>query len=277
MWSYIKVFLGAIKRIVVSFVSGSGLTSAGSLAYSTLLTLVPFVTLVFVISTQFPMMSDLNVKFEHFLFKHFVASSSKVIYNYTHMFAMKATNLSWIGVITLLITVFLLLLSIESSFNRLWHTNAKPASYVNKFFRHLAFLILIPTLVGGSLLATSYLVSLSLVRDAVEHVDTLQIFLRFVPHALIFLMIFSLYKFIPTARVSTVPALIGALITTIILKGSKVLFNLYITFFPSYDIIYGAFAAIPLFLLWLYIVWVVVLFGFQVISHLHFIKDSDVP
>jgi membrane protein len=257
-----------IKKIAVNFSKDRCFDRASALAYTNLLTIVPLLTLVLVIVTVFPFMNGIETQIENFIFNDLVPGSSN-IHSYIKGFAGNAMKLSWISLAFLFVTVIMLLISIESTFNDILKTKAKHINYFKSLPRYAIFAIVMPALLGTSFVLSSYLYSLFHLSGEIYHFNLAQNLIHFIPTLLIFIMMLFLYKFIPAEKLSFRLVASGAVFTTIIFEASKKLFMLYIYFFSGYKALYGAFAAIPLFLLWLYISWVIILLGFEIISYFH--------
>ncbi|MSP53429.1 MAG: YihY family inner membrane protein [Gammaproteobacteria bacterium] len=264
-----KKLWGSVKEVVIAFNNDRCFERAAALAYASLLTIVPLFTLLLLIVTMLPIMQSLGNLIEDFLFNNLLPSSNQVIHAYTKTFALQATKLSWISVIFLVITAILLLHSIETAFNDIWKTTIKKNNYWHSLLRYSIFSIFTPLVLGGLLIFNAYIFTLFHIRQDVTYHDPLRNIMQLFSGFLIYILIFSFYKFLPRAKIPISAAALGALFTTVVFLTGKILFKLYLDFFSGYKALYGAFAALPIFLLWLYITWLIVLLGFEIMRHIY--------
>lgn len=247
------------RKMVSRFLAHGGLERAGSLAYTTLLSLVPLMTVVFAILTAFPVGERVNEVVQEFIFSNFMPASGEVVHRYLLEFADKASHLSGLGFVVLIVVAVMLVASIDHTFNAIWEVERRRRP-LNKFLVYWAVISLGPLLVGASLLATSSFVSLPAVTEATA-TGLGKRLLGWLP-VLMSAMAFGLiYWLVPNRPVKGWHALVGGIFAAILFEWAKQGFAWYLTNFPTYEIIYGALAAIPIFLVWLYVSWIVVLLG----------------
>lgn len=231
--------------------------AAASLTYTVLLALVPLTALVLAIFTAFPAFADLQDTAQQLIFDNFVPQVGEAVWENLESLAGNAGGLTAVGTIGLVVTSVLMLATIESSFNAIWHVK-ESRSWLTRLLTFWAVLTLTPLLFGASLSLGSRL--LNETRDVgggfvVDMVSVvLPILLQIVGFAL-------LYWIIPNRSVRWRDAAIGGLVAGILFELAKRLFALYLTTFPTYQTLYGALATIPIFLIWLYLVWSIALFG----------------
>lgn len=233
---------------------------AASLTYTTLLALVPIVTIALTIFSAFPVFADLMIQLKIFILSNFVpASAGKIIAVYMQQFSEKAANLTALGILLLGVTAFILMLTVYHAFNVIWRVR-RSRTLLHRFFIHVMALTLGPLLIGASLSLTSYLISHSL--GLIKGTPLISVIaLKMVPIALTIIAFSLLYLFVPNCTVRPRHALIGGMAAGLVFELMKKGFALYITHFPTYALVYGAFASVPIFLLWIYLSWLVVLFG----------------
>ena len=231
---------------------------AASLTYTTLLALVPILTVTLVIVSAFPMFSDLSADFIRFINMMMVPSGVDVILEYINQFKSKASNLTAIGIIFLLISSLMLVQTIDQTFNRIWRVNTQRPWWM-QLFVYWTLLTFAPLVLGVSI----SLWGLMLKSTRLDvYFPFLAGTLRVVTSILFnTVLLWLLYRLVPNRFVPAKQALIGAAITALALELLRSGFAFYIGRFNSYELIYGAFAAIPLFLLWLHTLWLVVLSG----------------
>jgi membrane protein len=185
--------------------------------------------------------------------------SAEVIATYAEQFADNAARLTAVGVLFLFVTAMIVLQTIDRAFNQIWRV-PRPRTTVQRVFIYWALLTVGPVLVGASLSLTSWLVSysLGLVKDVPLAGEVL---LKVVPILLTGVAFSLVYITIPNRRVLARDALSGGFLAALAFEWMKYGFALYVTHFATYKLVYGAFAGIPIFLLWIYLSWLVVLSG----------------
>lgn len=229
---------------------------AQALTYTTLFALVPVLTVMFVILSSVPAFHQwsggINAKTLAFM----LPQGSEQFSKYLVSFIQQAKNLTWVGVLILFVTALSLLRGIEVQFNRIWNVD-KPRSGVQTFFRYWAVLSLGPVLLVGALALSSLIASLP-VLDKLSYVP---LPVRALPWLISVVALTAMYILVPNCRVPWRNALIAAVLIAFLLEGGKYIFAKVVGMFPSYKLIYGAFAIVPLFLLWVYLAWILLLFG----------------
>ncbi|MEC8298407.1 MAG: virulence factor BrkB family protein [Pseudomonadota bacterium] len=233
--------------------------SAGHLAYVTLLSLVPFIMVTFTIMSAFPAFASVRSKLEHFVFSNFVPTASDVVHKYMTDFVGNASQMSAIGILSLLLVALMLISNVDKTLNRIWRTQSdRPIVYT--FAIYWMVITLGPMLIGSSVVVSSYLTGLAAFTE--EYTPGLGTFLlSLVPSGAAMLAFTILYMVVPNRRVFARHALVGAIVATIAFEITKSGFALYVTNFPSYELIYGALAVVPILFLWVYLSWIIVLFG----------------
>ena len=248
-----------IYRMIRRFIAHGGLERAGSLAYTTLLSLVPLMTVVFAILSAFPIADRVSEMVQDFIFQNFMPASGEVVHRYLLEFSQKASRLSGVGFLVLLLVAIMLMSTIDNTFNAIWEVRRKRRP-LNKFLVYWAVLSMGPLLVGASVLATSYLVSLPMVSEATS-TGVGRTMLAWVPSLTSSIAFTLLYWLVPNRPVRLRHAMAGGVLAAVLFEYSKQTFAWYVTTVPTYEAIYGTLAAIPIFLLWIYLSWLVVLLG----------------
>lgn len=232
--------------------------TAGALAYTTLFALVPLSMVVFGILSAFPVFDAWSAKLTTFVFSNFVPSSARVVETYLRDFASSARHLTATGVTALLVSLLLTMWSIESTFNRVWRVPT-PRSGLFRFLVYWTLLTLGTLGAVASLAVTSYLFSLPV--WATESMTWGTRLLGYLPNVVELLVFTLAYWFIPHRSVPLRFALAGGLFATVLFELAKRGFAAYLLGVPTYEQLYGALAVVPIFMLWLYLSWVVVLLG----------------
>lgn len=235
-------------------------TLAGNLAYVSLLSLVPFIAVVFALFAAFPMFSDISVQLRHFIFSNFMPATGDIIQRYIEQFVANSSKMTAVGACGLIVTALLLMYAVDNALNTIWRsTRTRPKIY--SFAVYWMILTLGPLLAGASLAISSYLLSLRWATGFNSMIDEV---LRIFPLLLSWLSFWMLYSIVPTTRVPVKDALIGALVAALLFELGKKGFALYITMFPSYQLIYGVLAVIPILFVWVYWTWCIVLLGAEI-------------
>lgn len=259
-WKTIQPHLGEFARVFIARCRADNITiSAGHLAYVTLLSLVPFVMVTFTIMSAFPAFASVREKIESFIFSNFVPTASDVVHKYIGDFVGNASEMGAIGILSLLTVALLLISNVDKTLNRIWRTqSSRPIIYT--FAIYWMVITLGPMLIGSSVVVSSYLIGLATFAE--EYTPGLGTFLlKLVPSLSAMAAFVILYLLVPNRRVNPRHALLGAVVATILFGITKKGFALYVTNFPSYQVIYGALATLPILFLWVYVSWIVVLLG----------------
>ena len=248
-----------VRMVTRRFIEDRCMQVASSLTFTTLLAIVPTVTVALTLMSAFPAFREATDNLETFLWENMIPESAASLTTYAGQFADNAGKLTAVGLIFLFVTAMIVLMTIDRALNEIWRV-PRPRPVVQRIFIYWALLTVGPLLIGVSLSLTSWLVSISLgaVRD-IPHAG--RIVLRIVPVLLTGLAFALLYATLPNRRVLLRDALTGGLLAALAFEAMKHAFAFYVTRFPTYKLVYGAFAAVPIFLLWIYLSWLVVLFG----------------
>ncbi len=232
---------------------------AGYLSYVCLMSLVPLIVVMFSVMTAFPLFAELQGSIEQFVYQNFVPSAGNVLQQYLTGFVDNASKMSAVAISFLFVAALLLISSIDKTFNKIWRVTDKRRS-ITSFAMYWMVLTLGPILVGASIALSSYIVSLVAV-DEYDVLGLFDIFLRILPLLSSIVAFIILYIAVPNKAVPFKFALSGAIVAGVLFELAKKAFALYITAFPSYQVIYGALATIPIIFLWVYVSWIIVLTG----------------
>jgi len=258
--NYLKIgtrfFLFVIKR----FLTLRCTETAASLSYTSLLSLVPLLAVIFAGFSSFSVFQELFEEIQHFIFANFVPSSSEQIQEYLNEFVSKASRLTLAGLLGLFIVALMLMWQIDKALNYIWSVN-KSKNLLSTFLTYWAVLTLGPVLMGVSLMVTSYIVSLPLISDAADTIGVRTQVLSLIPVIMTLFAFTLIYLIIPNTRVTFFHALVGGITATLFFELAKRGFALYVSHNTTYSSLYGALATVPIFLIWIYISWLVTLFG----------------
>jgi len=249
-------FSSLIKR----FFNDGCMYRASALTLTSLLAVVPLMLVTFSVLAAFPVFSSWGTSIQDFIFANFVPASGTVVQQYLMQFVKQAGQLSVIGFGVLLVTAVLMLFNIEQAFNVIWRVEVRRRGLV-AFLMYWAILTLAPILLGISLAVSSYLMSLSFIADAATKLGLMKWLLTLLPFLSAVLAFMILYVAIPNCSVPLKYGFMSALVAAILFEFAKYGFTYYIRSFHTYEILYGALAALPMFLLWVYLSWIIILFG----------------
>ena len=249
--------------------------NAGYLAYVTLLSIVPLVAVGVAIFSAFPGFESTLITIENFLFTNLVPTSSDVIKEHISAFAGNANKMTAVGVGFLAAVSLLLIRNVDATLNRIWRIKKKRPMMIS-FAVYWMVLSLGPVLLGASTGVTSYIVSL--VSFADQGIPGFSGFLlKLLPYIISMVGFIMLYTLVPNTRVPFRAAIPGALFAAMLFELTKKGFALYISHFPSYEVIYGALATIPILFVWVYLSWIVVLLGAEFTVCISPEKIEDTP
>ena len=237
-----------------------GLT-AGSLTFTTLIALVPLITVMLAVFTAFPMFSTFRGALEQFFLQNLVPDNiAKPVLAALSQFAGKANRMGTLGLVLLVSTALALMLTIDRTLNRIWRVR-RPRPIAQRLLVYWGALTLGPLALGASLTLTSYALTTASrgVMDALPGgvgllVDVLQFVLLAVAAT-------ALFRYVPNTHVRAVHAVSGGLFVAVAFEVAKKLLGWYVASVPTFGAVYGAFATAPILLLWIYLVWVIVLLG----------------
>lgn len=247
------------RLVARRFVEDGCQHSAAALTYMTLFALVPLLTVLFTVLSLVPSFDSLNQQVELFIVENMVPSASNELFNYLEEFAAQARLLSLPGIAMLVVTAYLMLVNIEKVFNRIWDAPGRRTG-INSFLVYWAVLSLGPLLLGAGLMINTYLLSLQVLGEGQMVSDIFHYLLEYTPWLTTAVAFMLLYKAVPNCEVLLKNAFVGGVVATIAFELAKNGFGLIVSN-SSFRNVYGAFSAVPLFLLWTYLCWMIILAG----------------
>jgi membrane protein len=243
-----------------------GLT-ASSLTFTTSIALVPFFTVALAVFTAFPMFSKLQGALQGWLIESLIPDNiARQVLGYLTQFSRQANKLGVAGLGILLVTAIALILTIDRTLNGIWRVK-KTRPFTQRVLIYWSAITLGPVLLGASLALTS-----SVVSTTSGLVGTLPFSLRFLLTTFQFLLIAAglaaLYRYVPNTYVKWTHAWVGGIFAAAGIELAKKALALYLSYVPTYSMIYGAFATLPILLIWIYVAWVIVLLGAVIAAYL---------
>ncbi|MEG2573323.1 MAG: YihY/virulence factor BrkB family protein [Bacteroides sp.] len=257
-------FYFIIKTVILSirrFTEDRIINKASALTYSTLLSIVPILSILFAIARGFGFSNLMEHQFRNSFEGQTVAVETVLQFVDSYLSQTKSGIFIGVGLILLLWTVINLTVNIERTFNRIWQVK-KPRSLYRRITDYFSMFLLIPLLIvvsGGLSIFMSTMVKS--MDDFVVLAPIMQFLVRLIPYVLIWLMFTGLFMFMPNTKVKFTPALISGILAGTAYQAFQYLYIGSQIWVSKYNAIYGSFAAIPLFLLWLQISWTICLFG----------------
>lgn len=267
--------LAAWREIMLSSAQRLGQVDAfdlaGSLTFTTVLAIVPLLAVALALFTAFPQFHEFSDALHAFLTNSLMPPVvSENVMSYLNDFALQASRLTAIGGGFLVFTVLLLILSIDKALNEIWRVT-KPRKIGQRLLIYWALLTLGPLLTGASLWATALMARESF--GVISQLpDLLELTLKVSPFFVSAAGFATLFVIVPNTRVAPRDALIGGLLVAMLLEMMKFGFAYYVSQISTYTTIYGAFAALPVFLIWIYLSWLSVLFGAIVSANLPYFR-----
>lgn len=258
----------AIYFLLARFIREGHTYRAASLVYATLLALVPLGMVAFGILSFFHVFQGLWPRVQGLVLTSFVPTVAQNLSFHLVDIFKNVKILSLFNITFLFLTCVLLLYNISCAFNVIWKVaRPKPKHWIMTFLIYAILIFLTPIFIGFMFISTAWLVSLPLISEFLgDFLIVQRVFLSVIPYTILFLFFMFFNWLLPSCHVRLRDAAIGGLVTTILFEFAKNIFVIYLRHFPTYQILYGALAIIPIFLLWLYITWLIILFG-GMISH----------
>jgi membrane protein len=250
----------AFARGVIGRLTGVGTArAAAALSFQTMLAIVPLFTVAFVYVARYPLFQQFLDALERFALRHMLPGSTSAVRGLLTEFTAKAATLQGLSIAMVVVTAMLMVGTVEREFNAIFRVRV-PRSLIRRIPVYALGVTAGPVAIGAAVFATSWLL-----EATVEQVPFVLAAVPFV--ALIFAVAITtvaftlLYAILPARHVPLRSALAGGLFVALAFEVAKYGFRVYIKTVPTYQIVYGTLAALPLFLVWIYVVWIIVLIG----------------
>lgn len=263
-------FVGPFTLVsrVIRRLDGVGWTrAAGSLAFTSLLGLVPMLTVAFAFVAQFPLFQEFLGTLENYLLRYTLPeTASTLVRTYIVGMAAEAASMKGIGIVFVMITAILVVDLVEAEINAIWRI-AKKRPLVRRVLMYLIGITAGPVLVGAGIVVIRWVITTSISAAAIDDADVSTV-VQIAAYLISVLGFTLLYVLAPARKVRWLHGFIGGLVAAVAFEITRVGFAYYVAHSPSYEILYGALAAVPIFMLWVYVFWLIVLAGAAVTAAL---------
>lgn len=262
MLALLKKLWHVVCYITNQFLDDNCSGTAASLSYSTLLSIVPLVLMTISIASTVPAFEGVVKNIQHFVLQNFVAGVAGSISKYLDEFIKQINRLSWTNIVAFVVTALLLLYNMVHAFNLVWGVKMDwHRRFTIRFLFYFGILLITPIMLAILMMLISYVMSLSFTSNQNFHELVAYPFLIALPYIAAFVTFTFFNWVLPTCKVKLRYSCVAGLVTACFFEVLKYLFTLYIQIFPTYRLIYGALAAIPIFMLWIYLTWTLILIG----------------
>ncbi|MBE0532746.1 MAG: YihY family inner membrane protein [Rhodospirillales bacterium] len=237
-----------------------GFRMAASLSYTSLLAIVPLTAIGFSMLAAFPVFEGIRYQFQDILFSNFLPQSADTLKDYFDRFVENAARLTAFGIVGLAVTAVLLLGTIEADLNAIFRVG-RARALAPRLLVFWALITLGPLLLGASFSLSTYFFALTrwVGADAVS--GSIAILSGIVPTVIMIVALTLCYWVVPNRRIRPQDAVLGGLVAGVLFSLLRAGFGFYVANFPTYQHVYGAVSAVPIFLIWMYLSWAVVLLG----------------
>jgi membrane protein len=278
----LRDYLGFLRFVLKRWSDDRCPQIAGSLTYISLLAIFPIFAVVVALLAQSPIFEDVMSSIKIWLLLNFVPEiAGKIITVYMADLTQHAAKLTFFGLGVVLVLAVWTMLQMDRSFNTIWRVKGKRRYLVLRLLGYVFVLVTGPMLLFASVTITTYMMALT---DDVPRwaIAAHGLFMHAVTILTSAAAFFVVYRVVPTPKVPWLHALLGALVAATLFEGAKHVFGYMVRNSPTYSIAYGAFAAFPVFLIWMYISWMVVLFGAELTAsaaywHSNLWKHAEAP
>jgi len=261
--SLVRELQAFIRLVLKRFGRDQCMRIAAALSYTSLLALVPLGAIAFAILKAFPVFDNIQEQIKSLLFENFLPESVDGAQTYFDQFVGQTEGLTAIGIVALAVTAIMLLGTIEGALNSIFHVKAT-RPFIPRLMMFWAVITLGPLLLGGSLSLATYFFALTQWTGAHKIPGLAGVITQLLPGTLAIFAFSLFYAIVPYRPVKAWHALIGGISAGLLFGLLRRLFGLYIAAFPAYQTIYGALATVPIFLIWMYLSWAVVLIGAEI-------------
>jgi membrane protein len=268
--------VSTVKELVVKFFDDRCPIFASALSFSSLLSIVPFLAIVFAILKTM----NLHTSLTPVILSNVAAGSHEIVASILrYINNTRVASLGIIGIVALLLTVMATLDTVENAFNQICELNQEKA-YHHKLRDYLIVIFSIPLLIALSASITTSLQHQDVVRWFLRLPGfgrLLLMFFRLAPYLSIWIALVCLFKFIPNTRISIRNALVGGLLAGTIMQMAQMVYIHFQFGVSRYNAVYGTLALLPVFMIWIYTSWVIILAGMEIVWHLQKNSNAATP
>lgn len=247
------------SNLFKEFVDKKCQRSAAALTYMTLFALVPMMTVTYSMFSMIPAFDGVGDQLQSLIFQNFVPEAGNEVKKYLTDFSSQARSLTLPGVAMLVVTAYLMLTNIEKTFNAIWGVDQARRG-LSSFLLYWAVLSIGPILLGAGLIMSTYVLSLKFVVGDINLLSAAAPIFRIVPVFMASIAFTLLFAAVPNCRVPMKDAMIGGVVTAVLFELAKAAFGSFVGN-SSFQLIYGAFAVVPIFLIWMNFLWMIILAG----------------
>lgn len=248
-----------LRFVILHFIEDDCSYRASALTFTSLLAIVPITVVGLGILSAFPVFKDLAPIVQNFIFANFVPETGRVVQSYLLQFATQVQQLSMLGILFLMLTALLMMYTIEHSMNQIWRVQTSRKG-ISALLLYWAIVSLTPVFLGLSLAISSYILSWEMFDGDLLH----PYLYHLIPFILSWFGFSFLYIVVPNCHVRLQHGLTGGLFAAIFFELAKHAFATYLKHYSSYELLYGAFATIPILFIWIYWVWIISLLGAEI-------------
>lgn len=263
--------------LVHHFLDDNCTQKSASLTYTTLLSIVPMIAIVLVVFSTIPALEGMREHVQNAIYSNLLPSSSIQVSHYIDTFAQNSARFTVVGIGVLLFTTVSMLITIETAFNQIWRIEERTGG-LDSIVRYVLMIVGLPVVLAVAFMATSAIASADFLnRQIGGYGIDWAIWAQIISFVFTVLGFIAMYFFIPKVKVPFKNALIAGIIIAILFECIKAIFGLVIANFTSYEAIYGAFAILPVFLMWIYISWNLILLGVEISYTLTIFESTKTP
>jgi membrane protein len=238
---------------------------ASSLTFTTIMAVVPLLTVILALFSTNPIFADLQKVLQKWLIDSLVPDAiARQVMGAITQFTAKAHRLGFAGFAVLLVSTLALVFTIDRTLNNIWRVQARRSIW-KRLVVYSALLAFGPMLLAASLWLTTQVAMRS---ESLVGASSVRMFYNGLEFVLVWAGLTALYRYVPSARVMAHHAMLGSLFAATALEVAKKLLAIYWLKMPAYSMIYGAFATVPLLLIWIYVAWLLVLIGAEIAASL---------
>ena len=260
------------RRVFFRFSHEGFSDRTAALAFMSLLAIVPLMLIALRVLAVFPAFDGAGAQIELFVLKNFVPTSSDKVIFYLDSFLKRAATLPPLALVLLILSAVFMLYQINGVFNAIWRIKHRLHLSLS-FLLYVFVLFLLPVLLASGLVLSAGFMRLPYVASFFAMSGFESYFFLILPYALILITFILFNWLLPTCSVRWLYAVIGGVVTTVIFELAKFGFTVYIAHVQTYQILYGALAVLPVFMLWIYISWMIVLLG-ALVTHDLFVSSQ---